>query len=152
MILFKNIMVNSRFCIETFCPCGRNEFYKIFITVFIFCKKNKVITLIIKTMNFIKTGSRCNIYFATDNRFDSFSFTCFIKVNTTMHNTMVSNSNCCLSEFFYMFYKRFYATCTVKDAVLGMYMQMCKINHNLLSLSVICVYSVFTKIMFIKKI
>ena len=111
-----------------------------------------MVSLIVKTVHLIKTCSWSNIDLTADDWLYSLSFTCFVEVNTTVHYTVVGDSNGRLAKFFYMLYKRFDTTGTVKDTVLRMYMQMCEINHNLFSLSVICVLSVFTKIMFIKKI
>ena len=50
-------------------PCTAHQFHQIMITLFVFCKDYKVIT-VIPFIFFFKLTLFCNIHLATDNRFE----------------------------------------------------------------------------------
>ena len=74
----------------------------------------------------VKAGAGGRVDLATDDRPDSRFFRGFIKVNNPEHDPMVRNRQGIHAQFRSFFYQRFYASCSVKQAVFCVYMQMCK--------------------------
>ena len=58
-------------------------------------------------MYFIKTRSWCNIYLAAYYRLYPLFFTLVVKINCSIHITMVCNCNSTLAKFFCLCYKLF---------------------------------------------
>ena len=81
------------------------------------------------TDKFVKTRVRRNINFTADNRLYPLLFTGSVKVNDAVHYTVVGNGKSSLSLFLCRFHKFVYSACSVKQAVFGMIMKMCK-SHS----------------------
>ncbi len=89
VIFLEELFINTRLCIKSRHPRFRHNFDKIFISRIIFTEQNKMKTLVINTVNFIKARTWSNINFTTDNGLYPILFSCFIKLNGTEHISVV---------------------------------------------------------------
>ncbi len=99
-----------------------NKFYQIMISDYIFCEKKNLIYFII----FISICSSLfwDIKFNPNKRFYIIFDTCLIKLKCTIHISVISNSNGCLTEFFCSFHEAFRITECLLKSVVSMVVKM----------------------------
>ena len=98
-----------------------NYFQEILVAFFVFCKQNKVI--IGDFFAFVVNIALYHIDFAAYYRFYSFFFRHSVKLDSAVHNAMVSYGGGGHIVFFCMFYNFPDSGCPVKKAVFSMQMQ-----------------------------
>ena len=125
MVLLQELMVCSRLMIVSVRPCLGTNLDQIPISLIVLCQKNQMCQFFL-AVRLIQTASPGYIYFTSDDWLDSLRHTLFIQINCSVHGTVICNSQCSLSHFFYMGNQLLDSACSVKEAVFRMNMKMNK--------------------------
>ena len=80
---------------------------------------------------FVKSGVRSHINFTAKDGANAFRLTGPVKVDDTVHNTVVRDGRAVHAQFFNTLYIFFYLVGTVQQTVFRMDMKMCKCHDNL---------------------
>ena len=132
MIFLKEFQIHPGFIIKSLYKSFGYDFHQITVAPVVLCKKNQMIITVFSTSRFtLKSGSRCHINFAAQNRIDACCLCGPVKINNPIHNTMICNGCTVHTKLFYSFYIFFYLVGSIQKTVFCMNMKMCKI-HNLI--------------------
>ena len=106
------------------------------ITCFVFCQKHQMV--ITAALAFLcQAGTSCHINLTADDGLDAHFFRRLVKLNGTIHGTMVCDGDAVHAQLFDTLYQFFDFRGTVQKAVFRMDMKMCK--RSLFS----CLYFLF---------
>ena len=121
MIFFKKLQIHTRFIIETFHETFGHDFHQVRIALVIFCKKNKMVITIISAPDLtVKTGSRSHINLAAKDRIDPCCPRRTVKIDHTIHDTMIRNGSRIHTKFFHARHIFSYLVGAVQKTVLRM--------------------------------
>ena len=97
----KYLHVHTRLIIISFCKSTGNDLHQIVISQIIFCEKNQMIIPVIPASDcfFIESGSRRHIDLTSKNRPDPCCFGSPVKINDSVHNSVIRNSHTVHSQF-----------------------------------------------------
>ena len=124
MILAQQFFIDTGLIIHPLNIGKRNQFDEIFIPRLIFRQKDQMIIFDPAGLLPILTRSRRQIHLTADNRFNSLLLALFIKINHTIHGTMIGNGNGIHPPLFDRCNQIFNAACSVQKAVFRMHMQV----------------------------
>ena len=93
MICFQRLNIHARLIVKSIDKPDRYNLHQILVALVIFRQQHQmIITIFVISCLFVKPGTWCHIDLASQDRLDSLSFCFFIKINHTIHDTMVSDS------------------------------------------------------------
>ena len=123
MIFLQHFIVYPRFIIISLSKSSGYDLHQILIALIILCKQNKMIISVLSSCLFsIKSRTRCHINLTSKYRFYPYFFCFFIKINHTIHDSMICNSDAIHSKFFCSWQKLFNLTRSIQQTVFRMHM------------------------------
>ena len=127
MVFFQGLIINTRFIIISLRKAGRYDFHQIMVTGIIFRQQNKMkIPEIIIAFLPVKPGTGAYIDFAADNRLNPRILTRSVKIDHTVHDTVISDCQTVKPQLFRLNRNFIDFGRTVQQTELRMHMQMRK--------------------------
>ena len=127
MELLQHFHVHTGFIIISFRKATADDFHQIRITGIILCQQHQMMIAILSAGQFfVKTGIRRHIHLAAQDWLDA-GFPCgTVKIDYTVHDTMVGNCRTVHSQLFDPGYVLLDLVGTVQQRIFCMNMKMCK--------------------------
>ena len=101
MILFQRFSVYARPIIKALYKSNRDNFHQICIALIIFCKQHHVIIAVFIAPNLpVQSGIRCHIHLTAKNRIDACRLCFPVKINHTIHDSMIRDRSAIHTKFF----------------------------------------------------
>ena len=121
MILTQKILIHTGLIIIPFCKSSGNDLHQIGISRIVFCQKYQMMISALSTGSLtVKPGIRRHINFTAENRLDSLLSGFPVKIDHTVHDSVVRDRSTVHAQFFDSGYIFFYFVGTVQKTVLRM--------------------------------
>ena len=127
MVGSQHLVIHTRFIIKSLDKALGDDLHQILIAGIIFRQQNHMIIAILAASRLpVKTRSGRHIDLTADDRLDPIFSGCPVKINHTVHDTMVRNGHAVHTKFFRPVNQLFDLTGTIKQTIFRMNMQMRK--------------------------
>ena len=109
VILLQNLIIHPRFIVVTLCKSAGHDLHQIMVSQIIFRQKHQMIITVIPASDsfFIESRSRCNIDFASEDWLNPCCSCRTVKIDHTIHDTMIRDRHAVHPELFYPGYTLF---------------------------------------------
>ena len=129
MMLRKQLLINARLGVKTLGKACGHHLDQIFVAGFVFTQQDQV-AVAVNAVHLIKAGAGRNIDLTADDWLDARRLGSVKKRNAAIHNTVVSDGTGRLPHLLEPVKHPVNAAGTVKQAVLGMHMQVGKLSRG----------------------
>ena len=126
MVLFQQFHIHTGLAIETTGKSFRNQQTQILITLAVFAKQHQMVWIVINAVDAVFHLAAGQVNLAADDGLDARSLGSFIEINAAIHDTVICDRDGRLPQFLDPVHHTADATCTVKEGVFCMDMQMYK--------------------------
>ena len=121
MILREHFQIHTGLVVIPFRKSLGDDLHKIRIAGVILRQKDQVmVTLLSASCLTVKAGTGCHIHLTSDHRIDVHRLACLIKVDDTVHHTVVSDRRRVHTQFLHAGYIFFYLIRAIQQRILGM--------------------------------
>ncbi len=100
VIGLEKLLVYAGLVVETLEESFGDEGDEIFVALFVFCEKHKACPARVDAGLFVVSCTRCNEHISTNDWFDACFFALFVKFDSTIHASMISEGKCRHVHFF----------------------------------------------------
>ena len=126
MMLFQQIVIDARPVIESVDESFAVQEGEVFVSSFVFAKKDQVRVLAVRSSGLVKTAPWRDISLHAEDGLDSGLHARFVKIDHAVHDAVVRDGQRGLPERFGTLNEFVDPGSTVQEAVLRMYVQMCE--------------------------
>ena len=130
MVLFQQFQIHTGFAVKAIGECLGYQIAQIFITCTILAQQNKMVRIVVNSVDPVRHPAAGNIHFTANNGLNAGSLGSLIKIDTAIHNAMVGNCNGRLPQFLNTVHHRTDSAGAIQQTIFCMDMQMYKTHTN----------------------